>query len=221
MTNKQKNFCTLILCLSILLPLQASVTAGAAVDAGLVQDFIFKTSSYNLAGDLRCSVTPSFEARVPFEYVWSSDGGLFDIGVALHYYPIEKIGLFCSVSLIQLGFSSPKNLLPMNEITLNEISLGYTYRLKNGFFVEPEIAIRDPSGTFSDEYDSLEEAFPCYGKIRARLKCGYSRRFEFKTKRKASETGNMKSTQSIPNEKTAPRQAAAATEASERPGSGS
>lgn len=156
----------------------ASFSIAGTFDAGIVQDFIIRNSSYALQGDIRCSVTPNFEARLPLEFVYNSSSSMFSAGLSLAYYPFEKSGFFCTLSLISLGFIQPSSVTGQSNISLNELSFGYTQKFKKKFLIEGEIVIRDPSGTFGDEYDSLEEAFHCYKKFRVRLKAGYC--FNFK-----------------------------------------
>lgn len=162
--------CLLLLCCTNVF---AGIELGFALDTGTVQDFFIKNSSYNFSSDIRCRITPEFEARVPVGIVWKKEAKMFEAGLALIYYPFEKAGFFAGLSLIQFGFVRPENILSENTISLNEVLLGWTFRFNNGIFIEPAVSIRDPSGTFADEYSLLKGAFPCYKTVRAHLSVGY------------------------------------------------
>jgi len=83
-------------------------------------------------------------------------------------YPIENCGFNAGVNLIQAGYRQGR------YFALNEIVAGWTVRFRDRYFAEPQIAIRDPSGAFKDEYAEILGIFPCYKNFRFRLLCGIS-----------------------------------------------
>ena len=168
-----KRIFLVLLALSLPFFLFASLSLALSADAGVLQDFAIRNSSYNFDIDARCKLTQAFEVRLPVGIVWNNNAKMFDLGLSLNYYPFDNLGLFVGLSLIQFGFVSPEGLLSKSTINLNEVSVGWTFETKSGLFAEPSILIRDPSGTFSDEYSMIKGAFPCYKNFRARIMCGY------------------------------------------------
>lgn len=162
----------LIVLAIVLVPCVYSVSSiGFGLDAASAQDAAFGQGSVQLAGDLRATVSDEFQIRVPLALSMCDGSMLFEAGMQIVYYPWFK-GPFMSLSLFQLGFSSQCENLD-NIVNLNEVSIGWTFTFGPGIFVEPSLVVRDPSGTFSDEYSSLKGTFPCYTSFRGRLVVGW------------------------------------------------
>lgn len=151
----------------------ASVQFGLGCDLGSVQDLADKSKGYNLSIDTRLKITKTFEVRALLGLVKNSSSSLTEAGAFLVYYPFESKGFFVGLSLIQLGFVQPQSILSDSSVSLNEVLLGWTINTKSGFYIEPELSIRDPSGAFSDEYSLLKGAFPCYTDFRIHLNAGW------------------------------------------------
>lgn len=166
---------------------------GLSLDCAAVQDLIFSKGSFQLTGDFRVFVFDGFELRLPFgfSYAFGSSSGskaggssraggsslgvdgafMFEFGALLVYYPWNE-GPFMGLSLFQVGVTDGQGLLE-NLVNLNEVVFGWTFELGHGLFVEPALCIRDPSGTFSDEYSRIKGVFSCYGTFRFRLSFGW------------------------------------------------
>lgn len=163
--------------------LSASIALGFSADGGVVQDIVIGNSSFNISADLRCEISRSFEIRLPINYVWNQSGGMADLGLNLHYYPFENLGLNIGLSLLQFGFTQPDTLFSnagtdnsssslKNTFTLSEMLIGWRFIFFNGMFLEPSLVIRNPSGTFTDDYNLLKDTFPCYKTFRFKVFTG-------------------------------------------------
>ncbi len=161
----------------------ASFQVGSGLDLGTAQDFIVKSKGYSINGDVRIKLTDSFEARTVAGLTKNNSAQLIEIGVFAVYYPFVNRGMFAGLSLFQFGFVKPLSILSKNMVSLNEIILGWTINTKKGFYVEPSITIRDPSGAFSDEYSLLKGAFACYGTFRIHLNAGWKFTFDKETQK--------------------------------------
>lgn len=159
----------ILLCLFLLfstLNLFAFPEIGFAADLLFVQDFPNKVSK-QFNADVRVNLPGDFEARLPVTFTFSDKAKILDLGVSINCYPFEKY-LYFGISAIQFAYFD-KSILAMNEVYI-----GCTFNLfKTGFFVEPELCIRDPSATYADEYSMLRGVFPSYQSFRIRLKTGY------------------------------------------------
>jgi len=146
---------------------------GLSFDCAASQDFVFSKGSFQLSGDFRVVAFDGFELRLPLGFSYSSIGGalMFEFGALLVYYPWEE-GPFMGLSLFQMGATGSTDLLE-RLVNLNEVIFGWTFDLGHGLFLEPGICIRDPSGTFSDEYSKIKGVFPCYGTFRFKLSFGW------------------------------------------------
>ena len=144
---------------------------GFSADLASVQDVFLGEGSFQIALDLRMMVSDEFQIRIPMAFSVNQDSFLGESGIVLVYYPWER-GPFMGLSVFQVGFSNGCSTLD-NLVNLNEVILGWSLEFGPGLFVEPCLAIRDPSGTFSDEYSSLKGAFPCYTTFRGRLNFGW------------------------------------------------
>ncbi len=144
---------------------------GLAGDLAPIQDVFLGKGSFQLSIDVRTMLSEKFQIRVPFSVSVNRSAFLLESGIVLAYYPWEK-GPFMGLSVFQAGFSHGSDTLD-NFVNLNEVLLGWSFEFGPGLFIEPCLAVRDPSGTFSDEYSSLKGAFPCYTTFRGRLNVGW------------------------------------------------
>lgn len=144
---------------------------GFSLDFGAVQDPIFNKGSFQITGDFRFSLPDGFEVRLPLGFTKGGSSNLMEVGVMLTYYPWET-GPFMGLTLFAVGFSNGSEVLE-NLINLNEVLLGWTFNLGHGLILEPSLCVRDPSGTFSEEYSQLKGTFPCYKTFRFRLSFGW------------------------------------------------
>lgn len=167
----RKTFLLVVVLVVLLLPVCASSVLGAALDLGTVQDLALGKGSCQLNLDFRFDVMDSFQLRIPLSLSLCLPSTMLEAGIHLVYYPWQT-GPFLGMSLVQTGFVFGDSSLD-RVIALNEVVLGWTIGI-GPFFVEPSVAIRDPSGTFSNEYASLKGVFPCYTSFRARLIFGWN-----------------------------------------------
>lgn len=144
---------------------------GFSLDFGTVQDPIFNKGSFQITGDFRFSLPDGFELRLPLGFTMNDGANMIEVGVMLAYYPWDT-GPFMGLSLFSVGFSNGSEILE-NLINLNEVLIGWTFDLGYGLFLEPSLCIRDPSGTFSEEYSRIKGTFPCYTTFRFRLSFGW------------------------------------------------
>ncbi len=151
--------------------LYCSNKLGFSLDFGTVQDPIFYKESFQVTGDFRFSLPDGFELRLPLGFTMNNSANLLEVGVMLAYYPWDT-GPFMGLSLFSVGFSNGSEVLE-NLINLNEVLVGWTFNLGYGLFLEPSLCIRDPSGTFSEEYSRIKGTFPCYTTFRFRLSFGW------------------------------------------------
>ena len=144
---------------------------GFSLDFGTAQDPIFYKDSFQATGDFRFSLTDGFELRLPLGFTKKESASLMEASVMLTYYPWDT-GPFMGLSLFSVGFSNGSETLE-NLINLNEVLVGWTFAFAHGLFLEPALCIRDPSGTFSEEYSKIKGVFPCYTTFRFRLSFGW------------------------------------------------
>lgn len=171
-----KQLAIIILCLTLFLPLFAS-SLSVTADLGCAQDFIIKTNSYQFSADTRFRFADKYELKIPVSFSYTRDARFLDAGLFLDYYPFKNYGLFFGLSLVQFGYVNGTTDLNKTIFSLNEINVGWNFRFFDGLTVEPSISIRDPSGTFEDEYELIKGAFQCYRKFRIKLNAGWS--FDF------------------------------------------
>ncbi|MCF0261903.1 MAG: hypothetical protein HUK23_03205 [Sphaerochaetaceae bacterium] len=145
---------------------------GFGLDLAAVQDLLTGQGSYQLGLDLRATGSDEFQLRVPIACTFNGFSTFVETGALLVYYPWGN-GPFMGLSLFQAGFSSGSGNLP-NMVTLNEVHLGWCFEFGPGLFIEPSLIIRDPSGTFTDEYSSLKGEYPCYTTFRGKLTFGWN-----------------------------------------------
>lgn len=163
----------LLLAICIALPVGAfcSGMMGFGADLASVQDVFLGQGSYQISMDLRAMVSDEFQIRIPAAVSFIKESLMFEGGIELVYYPWHT-GPFLALSVFQMGFTSGCSNLE-NMVNLNEVQIGWTFEFGPGLFVEPSLAVRDPSGTFSDEYSRLKGTFPCYTTFRGKLSFGY------------------------------------------------
>ncbi len=151
--------------------LYCSNKLGFSLDVGTAQDPIFHKESFQITGDFRFSLPDGFELRLPLGFTMNNSANMLEVGVMLAYYPWGA-GPFMGLSLFSVGFSNGSEILE-NLINLNEVLVGWTFNLGYGLILEPSLCIRDPSGTFSEEYSRIKGTFPCYTTFRFRLSFGW------------------------------------------------
>lgn len=168
-----KRLTILLFCLVLFLPVFAA-SLSVTADAGSVQDLIFKTNSYQFSAGTGFRFAEKYELKLPLTFSCTQGSQFFDAGLFLNYYPFKDYGLFFGLSLVQFGFANGDTELDKKFYSLNEINIGWTFKFFNHLIVEPSLAIRDPSGTFEDEYELIKGAFQCYRKFRVKLSAGWS-----------------------------------------------
>ena len=163
----------LMLALCLVLPVGAfcSGRMGFGADLASVQDVFLGQGSYQVALDVRTMVSEEFQIRIPMAVTFLKTSLMFEGGIVLVYYP-WRTGPFMALSVFQMGFTSGCSNLE-NMVNLNEVQIGWTFEFGPGLFIEPSLAVRDPSGTFSDEYSRLKGTFPCYTTFRGKLAFGW------------------------------------------------
>lgn len=155
--------------------LPATGRMGFSADLASAQDLILGRvmgrGGFQVSMDLRTMVSEEFQIRIPLSLSMNKASFMGEIGVMLVYFPWET-GPFMGLSMLQIGLT--RNCPDLqNVVNLNEVIFGWSLEFGPGLFVEPAISIRDPSGTFTDEYSRLKGTFPCYTTFRARLGFGW------------------------------------------------
>jgi hypothetical protein len=153
------------------LPLAGAGRMGVCADTAVLQDAFLGKGSYQVMLDLRTMVSSEFQVRIPMSVVFSKTSYMFEVGVTLVCFPWET-GPFMGISMFQIGMTGKCPDLE-NLVNLNEVIVGWSFEFGPGLFVEPAVVIRDPSGTFSDEYSRIKGTFPCYTTFRGRLGFGW------------------------------------------------
>ena len=144
---------------------------GCSADVAAVQDIFLGRESFQVSFDLRANVSDEFQLRVPLAVSVNKASFFGEAGIMLVYFPWEK-GPFMGLSMLQIGLT--RNCPDLqNLVNLNEVIFGWSFEFGPGLFVEPAISIRDPSGTFSDEYSLIKGTFPCYTTFRGRVCFGW------------------------------------------------
>ena len=154
-----------------LVPLAASGRLGVAADIASIQDIFLGKGSCQIEMDIRAMVSDEFQIRIPAVISMNKPSFLGEVGVMLVYFPWRK-GPFMGLSMFQIGLTYNCTDLD-NVVNLNEIILGWSFEFGPGLFIEPALVVRDPSGTFSDEYSQIKGSFPCYTTFRERLSFGW------------------------------------------------
>jgi hypothetical protein len=164
--------------LGFLILAEAGAFAGSAVvyvsaDAAGLDGLWADVGQFRIDTGLR--LPEGFGFRIPVTLAVDLSYGevnLADFGLFLDYRPLES-GPFLSFSLAQLGMffgrDSPRNVW----LCLNEAAVGYTWRFASGWFLEPRVIVRDPTGTFEKEYEEIRDVFPEYSRFRFSLSLGW------------------------------------------------
>ena len=168
-----KKVLVLTVALCVILPVGAfcSGRMGLGADLASAQDIFLGEESYQVSMDIRTMVSEEFQIRIPMAVSFLRTSLMFEGGIVLAYYP-WRTGPFMALSVFQMGFTSGCGSLE-NMVNLNEVQIGWTFEFGPGLFIEPSLAVRDPSGTFSDEYSRLKGTFPCYTTFRGKLSFGW------------------------------------------------
>lgn len=149
-------------------PAFAFPPAALCADMGTVQDLFISKKSFQTCLDARFSMSGQFQLRLPMNFTFTNRGNLmFDAGLLLTAYPFGDCGFFAGMTIVQLG-TYRKQIY-----ALNEISVGWTFRIRDRLIIEPSVSFRDPSSTFKDEYSTVRGIFPCYTQIRVHLMLGW------------------------------------------------
>lgn len=160
-----------VLLVFALVPLASAGKMGLSADLASAQDILLGKGSYQISIDVRAMVSDEFQLRIPATLSMNKTSFLGEVGVMLVYYPWGK-GPFMGLSMFQVGLT--RNCTDLdNVVNLNEVVFGWSFGFGPGLFIEPSIVIRDPSGTFSDEYSKIKGSFPCYTTFRGRLAFGW------------------------------------------------
>jgi len=161
----------LLFVLVVMLP-AFSFKAGVTADLGVVQDLIIKTNSYQANIDFRASFAESYQIRVPVSADITSENVFLEAGIIFAYYPWNK-GFYLGLTAFQFGYSIKERLNDQALFNLNEIIAGWTFELPLGFIVEPQIVVRNPTGSYDTEYSSIKGGFGNYGRFRFRILAGW------------------------------------------------
>ena len=160
-----------VLCTVILVPMWPSGRMGVSADIASVQDIFLGKGSCQVSIDVRAMVSDEFQLRIPATFTFNRTSFLGEVGVMIVYYPWGG-GPFLGLSMFQIAMTYNCTDLD-NVVNLNEVIFGWSFEFGPGLFVEPAIVVRDPSGTFSDEYSKIKGTFPCYTTFRGRLSFGW------------------------------------------------
>ena len=167
----RRSFLVFALLVSALVPLASAGRMGASADLASAQDIFLGKGSYQISIDVRAMVSDEFQLRIPATLSMNKTSFLVETGVTLVYYPWGK-GPFMGLSMFQVGLT--RNCTDLeNVVNLNEVVFGWSFEFGPGLFIEPAVVVRDPSGTFSDEYSKIKGTFPCYTTFRGRLSFGW------------------------------------------------
>ncbi|MFC2821187.1 MAG: hypothetical protein ACTTJW_04950 [Sphaerochaeta sp.] len=144
---------------------------GFGADLASAQDIFLGKGSFHIAADIRMTVSEEFQIRIPLGFSINRTSQLWETGFDIVCYPWGA-GPFISLSLFRAGFSrNCENIDSM--VNLNEVSIGWTFEFGPELFVEPCLCVRDPSGTFTEEYSRIKGTFPCYTTFRGRIAFGW------------------------------------------------
>jgi hypothetical protein len=125
--------------------------------------------------DLGLRFSSGFGIRFPLTFISDtsiSEVSMLGFGLFLDYRPLYD-GFFVSVSLLERGLFFGMDKPTEQNLYLNEVAFGYTWHLFSPLFLEPRILLRDPSGVFQSEYDSISGAFPDFSSVRFSISVGW------------------------------------------------
>lgn len=137
---------------------------GFGFDALFLQDFAFNKTAVQLNLDGRLRFAESYEIRIPVTVSVKQTSRMIDTGIYAICYPYK--GLFFGVSVFEIANFN------QNPMILNEIIAGWNFPINEKFFIEPSLVIKDPTGTYSNEYSTIRGVYPCYKTFRVRLTAG-------------------------------------------------
>lgn len=143
-----------------------------SADSFVLKGLFMRSTEIQGSLDARLSLDRDFQIRVPVRVVYKKSHIGLEGALNVAYYPFSK-GLFFSLSMLDLAYVYNTADKSAKLYTLNEIEAGWTFPIGKRFFIEPSVSFRDPSGTFSSEYEELRGTFSSYSKIKIRLSCGY------------------------------------------------
>lgn len=145
---------------------------GFGADLAFAQDFIINRNAVQANIDFRTAFGGQYELRVPITVDFADSNIFIEGGITFVYYPWDK-GFYMGLSALQMGYSLKQRISGKALFNLNEVVVGWTLNLPWGFLVEPELVVRNPSGTYDDEYSELLGALGNYGRFRGRLLFGW------------------------------------------------
>lgn len=166
-----------ILILAVLSAGLFASSLSATADCGFIQDLLIRTNSYQFSADIRYSFAEKYELRLPLTLSVGEDAKFADAGIFLNYYPLKNKGLFMGLSLFQVAMALEAEGLDKTTYAMNEICIGWTFKIGKGLLIEPSVSIRDSTGTFEDEFELIKGILPCYRKFRPRLSVGWNFQF--------------------------------------------
>ncbi len=143
----------------------ADVSVVDAIWTGTLQARISVTVDISSQFGVRFPLTCCMDRSDPS--LWFLDTGIF-----LDHHPWGD-GPFISVALAQCGGFVGRNRPERSLYFLNEVLLGWTWRIGAGARIEPTLIIRDPSGGFEDEYAAIRDQLPACNAIRFSLTVGW------------------------------------------------
>lgn len=137
-------------------------------DTGIVQDAFISKKSFQETLDVRVSMSKQFQLRLPVNVTFNTKKAvMIDAGLLLTAYPFTDYGFFAGMTIVQFGVFKKK------MYALNELTVGWTFKIKDRLIIEPSVSVRDPSSTFTNEYSTVRGVFPCYTQIRVHLMIGW------------------------------------------------
>lgn len=158
---------TLMLVFSIF-TLFAFPPVAVCADTGIAQDAFISKKSFQASLDTRVSMSKQFQLRLPVNITFNTKKAvMLDAGLLLTAYPFADYGFFAGMTIVQFGVYKKK------LYALNELTVGWTFKIKDRFIIEPSISVRDPSSTFTNEYSTVRGIFSCYTQIRVHLMIGW------------------------------------------------
>lgn len=143
-------------------------------DIGTAQDVFISKTSGQACIDARADMSREFQIRIPVNITFNRNGALMaDAGLMLAAYPFGNPGFFAGMTVVQFGYQIGRTQLKNRMCALNEITAGWTFRIKERLIIEPSVSFRDPSASFQDEYSAVRGIFPCYTAVRFHVMIGW------------------------------------------------
>jgi len=150
--------------------LSASPSVCLSLDSMFVQDYFKGYGDIQTNFQAGVNLGDGFSIMVPVTVTFSPYDAetFYDCGIFLQYFPLQK-GPYLALSVLQLGLCPSASNEEDRIIGLNETILGYRIGLFKNFYLEPQLVVRDPSQTFSEEYSHLRGIYSGYETFRIRL----------------------------------------------------